>query len=300
MGKTFGLVVAALAFAGITACSGNRDAEVTADAVVIVDDGAAVTREITHIAGDVYRFQNNRHFSVFMVTPDGIIVTDPINESAATWLEAELDQMFGVPVRYVIYSHHHGDHASGGAVFADTAVFIGHVNMAAALAQGDASTEAVRPPDTVYTDQMSLSFGGKRVELHYLGRSHSDNMTVLLFPEERVAFAVDFVSVKRLPFRDLSEGYLPDWSDAIAALEALDFDILAPGHGPLGVKQDAVDHRHYLEALTDAVGEGIAAGRSVEELQETILLKAYADWGQYEAWRGENIAGAYRILTEGE
>lgn len=172
--------------------------------------------------------------------------------------------------------------------------------MGAALADGDETTDGVRPPDVVYTDEMTLDYGGKRVELHYLGRSHSDNMTVLLFPEERIAFAVDFVTVKRLPFRELHDGFLPDWSEAIAELEALDFDILAPGHGPLGVKQDAADHRAYLEALTRAVADGIAAGQSVEALQASVLLEEYADWAQYDAWRAENIAGAYRLLTTDE
>ena len=47
----------------------------------------------------------------------------------ATWLKGELARRFNVPVRYVIYSHYHWDHASGGAVYADTARFIGHENM---------------------------------------------------------------------------------------------------------------------------------------------------------------------------
>ena len=47
-------------------------------------------RSIKKIAGDLYRFQNNFHFSVFFVTPDGIIATDPINKGAAQWLNHNL------------------------------------------------------------------------------------------------------------------------------------------------------------------------------------------------------------------
>ena len=71
-------------------------------------------RAITKIAGDVYRFQNNFHFSVFMVTPEGIIVTDPINSDAAKWLKAELAKRFNQPIKFLIYSHDHADHISGG------------------------------------------------------------------------------------------------------------------------------------------------------------------------------------------
>jgi glyoxylase-like metal-dependent hydrolase (beta-lactamase superfamily II) len=88
-------------------------------------------RQIVQIAGDVYRANNGNWWAVFMVTPEGIILGDPINLQFSTWLKGELDQRFGLPVRYVVYSHSHWDHAEGGAVFADTAVFVAHENMLA-------------------------------------------------------------------------------------------------------------------------------------------------------------------------
>ena len=83
------------------------------------------TREITNITGDLYRFQNNAHYSVFLVTDEGVIATDPINEEAAKWLKSEITKRFNQPVKYVMCSHHHADHISGGSVF-DEAVFVGH------------------------------------------------------------------------------------------------------------------------------------------------------------------------------
>jgi len=88
------------------------------------------TRAIEHISGDVYRATNDNNWNtVFLVTRDGIIMGDPVDADFAEWLKAEMASRFGVPVRYVIYAHHHWDHASGGAVFADTAEFVGHANM---------------------------------------------------------------------------------------------------------------------------------------------------------------------------
>jgi glyoxylase-like metal-dependent hydrolase (beta-lactamase superfamily II) len=98
-------------------------------------------RTIEEISDGVYRVMNNFHGTVFMVTEEGIILVDPLRPDFAEWLKVELDERFGVPVRYVIYSHHHGDHASGGAVFADTAEFVGHANMLEHLAMPDSSTE---------------------------------------------------------------------------------------------------------------------------------------------------------------
>jgi glyoxylase-like metal-dependent hydrolase (beta-lactamase superfamily II) len=86
-------------------------------------------QEIGKLTGDVYYARMDDYLSVFMVTRDGIVLVEPIGTDMATWLKAELARRFTVPVKYVIYSHSHWDHASGGALYADTAQFIGHENM---------------------------------------------------------------------------------------------------------------------------------------------------------------------------
>ena len=101
----------------------------------------APTRAIVNVTGQLYRAQNNNHYTVFLVTPDGIIMSDPIDRAFARWLKGELATRFKVPVRFVLYTHRDWDHASGGVVFADTAEFVGHRNMLAALA-----APAGRPP----------------------------------------------------------------------------------------------------------------------------------------------------------
>ena len=257
---------------------------------------AQAKRAITRIAGDLYRFQNKFHYSVFLVTPDGVIVTDPINKEAATWLKAEIAKRFNRPVKYLILSHDHRDHSSGGEVFADTATVIAHERAKAAIIGEGRPTAA---PDITFTDRMTVALGGKRVELIYTGRNHSDNSIVMLFPEERTLFAVDFVSVKRLPFRNLSDSYYPDWIDSLRRVERLDFDILAPGHGAMGAKKDVADHRRYHEDLYNAVVAAARAGRSLEEMKASITLDKYKGWGSYASWRALNIEGVYsRVVLQ--
>jgi glyoxylase-like metal-dependent hydrolase (beta-lactamase superfamily II) len=251
-------------------------------------------RSITQVAGDLYTFRNNFHVSVFLVTPEGVIATDPINADAAMWLEKEIADRFGQEIKYLIYSHDHSDHSAGGEVFADTATVIGHENAKAAII-GEKRPTAV--PDITFTDRMTLTLGGKTVELSYLGRSHSDNMIVMHFPAERALFTVDFISVKRVAFKTLSDAYFPDWIEAIRQVEAMDFDILIPGHGPVGVKADAADHRAYLEDLYNAVLAAARAGQSLDEMKQSIKLEAYKDWGQYEAWLPMNIEGMYNQIS---
>jgi len=250
-------------------------------------------RSISNIAGDLYRFQNNFHYSVFLVTPEGVIATDPINADAAKWLENEIRQRFGQEIKYLVYSHDHVDHIAGGEVFADTAIVVAHENAKRTIL-GEARPTAV--PDVTFADRMTLELGGKTVELSYLGRSHSDNMIVMRFPAERALFVVDFISVKRLPYRDLSDAYFPDWIDAVKRAEVLDFDILVPGHGPLGVKADVGEHRAYLEDLYAAVLAAARAGQSLEEAQSTIKLERYRHLGRYEEWLPLNIEGVYRRI----
>ncbi len=251
-------------------------------------------RAITNIAGDLYRFQNNFHFSVFLVTPEGVIVTDPINADAANWLKAEIDKRFGVPIRYVIYSHDHADHIAGGEVLADTAVVVAHDNAKRAII-GEKRPTAV--PDVTFSDRMTIELGGKKVELIYLGPSHSDNLIVMRFPAERVVFAVDIIGVKRLAFRTLGDSYFPGWIDVIKGVEAMDFDILAPGHGPMGTKADATSQRVYLEDLHAAVLAAARAGQTLDQMKESIKLEKYRDWGQYEAWLPLNIEGMYNRVS---
>lgn len=252
---------------------------------------SAPTRQITQIAGDVYRFQNGGHYSVFMVTPAGIVATDPINADAARWLKAELAKRFTVPVRYLIYSHDHADHIDGGEVFADTAVVIAHEKAKDHIV---AEKRRTAVPNVTFSDRMDVELGGKIVELHYLGRNHGDNSVVMRFPAERVVFAVDFVEPGRLPFRDLRNGYVEDWIESLKRLEAMDFDIFASGHTALARKSEVPMVRAYLEQLRAQVLSMVRAGKSLDEMKAAIKMEKYKGWAQYETFLPLNIEGMVR------
>lgn len=259
--------------------------------------GQQPVRAITKIRGDVYRVQDNRHHTVFMVTSEGVILGDPISVDAATWMKNEIAKRFGVPVRYVLYSHSHWDHASGARVFADTAELWSHANMPAAIknAPEPARMGDVVPPQKTYTNRHSITLGGKTVELIHPGPNHAPDMTVLYFPAERVVFAVDFLTVRRVP-RFLDGAPLSDWISSFKRVEALDFDIIVPAHGNVGNKVDVTGQRQYFEALVAGVREGIAAGKTIQELQASNMLEQFSWWEDYENGRNTNIAETYKLL----
>jgi glyoxylase-like metal-dependent hydrolase (beta-lactamase superfamily II) len=97
-------------------------------------------REIGKLTGDVYYARYDDYVSAFMVTPEGIVLVEPVGTEQATWLKGELARRFNQPVKYVIYSHSHGDHASGAAVFADTARIVGHEALVGLLALPPSNT----------------------------------------------------------------------------------------------------------------------------------------------------------------
>lgn len=84
----------------------------------------------TEVTDRIWRGSNGVWHSLVYVTDEGILLIDTLNPDYATWLKATLNARFpGKPVKYVIYSHSHFDHAEGGKVFADTATFIAHSAM---------------------------------------------------------------------------------------------------------------------------------------------------------------------------
>lgn len=303
------------------------------------------TRVISKIRGDLYKFQNNQHNSWFLVTSEGVIVGDPINAEAATWLKNEIAQRFKVPVRYLVYSHYHWDHARGARVFDDTAELVGHANMAAEIKDAVANIQAgvtrgldknkdgkierseaqggtaqafdeldtnrdgaidgaeisgdVRPPESTYTDRRTITLGGKRVELIHPGPNHSADGTIVYFPAERVVFGVDWINVRATAGNLVTPAPLDQWLRSLKLVEALDFDLVAPGHGNIGTKADMTDQVQYFEELIKGVSAGIAAGRTVEQLQASNLLEKYSWWPGFAQGRNANIAAAYQQLSAG-
>jgi glyoxylase-like metal-dependent hydrolase (beta-lactamase superfamily II) len=153
---------------------------------------------------------------------------------------------------------------------------------------------------------MQITLGGKTVELIYPGKNHADDGTVVLFPSERAAFAADFpadalvaASLRSLPSAcgNFDQHPLAEWIRSYKTIEALDFDVLAGGHGSaLFKKADVAEARQFFEDLVAAVSAGVSQGKSLEELKRTILLEKYKDWAYYARLREDNIEAAYNNL----
>ena len=250
------------------------------------------TRKITD---NVYIFRYDGHQSMFVVTPAGVIATDPIalrRPAAAQAYIAEIRKITPAPIKYVIYSHHHYDHIAGGKPFKDLgATFVAHRNAKARLAV--LKHPDVVLPDLAVGDRHDIVLGGVTVELHYVGRNHSDNSLVMRVPKDKIAFAVDFIPIESVQFRDMPDGYLPDWFASLDRVLAMDWDRLIPGHpnagGRLGSKEDVRNLRSYMTDLSDATREAANEGRCSDAAMEQIKLPKYEKWSNYARYLPGNI-----------
>ncbi len=265
----------------------------------------ALPADVEQFAEDTYGFTNNGYISLFIITDEGVIATDPSSQEGperAEAFKAAIAALTEQPVRYLIYSHDHADHASGGAVFADSATFVSHRDAAPKIASlNDPNTPT---PQLTFDSEMTIELGGKTIELYYTGRNHSDNSIVLLYPERRLLFAVDFIPVDRLPYQDLGDSYPDEWIESLRWIEEnLDFDTLVPGHPPLpGTKENVTTVRQYLEDLIASVRAAQEQGLddNSPEMVEAVradLEPTYGSWGMFAEWLPLNIEGLLRIWS---
>jgi glyoxylase-like metal-dependent hydrolase (beta-lactamase superfamily II) len=258
--------------------------------------------ELLPLGADAYLWRDSGYNKFFLVTADGVIATDPsaeTNPALADRYKAAIGSVTDRPVRYLVYSHHHADHSVGGDVFADTAQFVAHRLAAPQIAARNDPRNPV--PTILFDDTLHLDLGGKAIDLTYTGRNHTDNSLVLQYPAARLIFAVDFIPVGGLPFRNFPDGYPDELIDSLAWIEAnLDFDVLAPGHGNLGTKDTVREDRVYLLELMAAIRDARARGlpdnsEAMVNMVRAALAPRYGTWSQFGPWLPENIEGLTRL-----
>ena len=237
---------------------------------------------------NVYVFRAGNHQSMFVVTKAGVIATDPIGygrpDMVKTYVE-EIKKVTDQPIKYLVYSHHHNDHISGGRAFKDAgATIVAHKR---ALERIKAQNDPLMvPPDETFTKQRTLKLGGTALELTYIGLNHSDSTIVMRLPKEKILFAVDFIPVGQVPGRGMIDFYPLEAEQSIKRILAMDWDRLIPGHpGPgdrLGTKQDAQDQLDFLRYASETVKAAAREGKCWEPAEKEVKLPKYEKWPGYE------------------
>jgi glyoxylase-like metal-dependent hydrolase (beta-lactamase superfamily II) len=248
--------------------------------------------ETTKVEGtdNVYIFRNVNHQSMFIVTSDGVIATDPIAYGRPTGGQTYVDEIRKItdkPIKYLIYSHHHYDHIAGGQAFKDAgARIIAHKRVPERLAPlGDPHTVL---PDETFDGKKTITLGGTTLELVYLGPNHSDSNIVMWLPKEKLIFLVDTIPVGAVPGLGMIDFYPLEAEQFITKVLAMDWDRMIPGHpgqpnGRLGTKQDAQNILTLMQEASAEMKKLGQDGKCWAEAEKEFKLPKYADWPGYAA-----------------
>jgi len=254
----------------------------------------------------VYIFRYQGHQAMFVVTPDGVIATDPIGERrpAAAALIGEIRKITQAPIKYVVYSHSHFDHIAGGKPLKDLgATFIAHKNTKSLL-ESRKNPDIVLPDFVVDDDGGKIELGGTTLELLYLGKNHGDNSLIMRLPKEKIIFVVDFLPLSGTQFRVMADTYVPEQEDSMKKILAMDWDRLIPGHPgaggrQIGNKDDVKTDLDYVLDLSAAVKQAVDAGKSYADAIRDIKLPKYENLPGYQQNLAGNIERYYDYWNRG-
>lgn len=226
---------------------------------------------LTKISDNVYSYVDVRNAGPgnsfganagIVIGKDGILVVDTlISAKEARRFLADIRKISDKPVRYVVDTHYHLDHAFGNNEMAkEGGIVISHAadrknlelkggpvlkNVSASgLSEEDVRGTEIRLAELTFTDRMSIYLGDEKVDLIYVGPAHTEGSILVYLPQRRVLFTGDILFTDFHPY--MGEGDLPGWIRTLDYVLSLDVDTIIPGHGPVSGKKDIEQMKAYL------------------------------------------------------
>ena len=208
------------------------------------------------------------------VTNDGVVIVDNKFPHSFRMITTEVGKVTSLPIKYVLDTHHHGDHAGSNADFMAVGEVISHKNARGNMLRNNQPGA----PRIVFSDETSVFLGGVEVRAHHFGRGHTDGDAVIHFPDLRTIHTGDlFIWGRRSdgstlsPFMDYGNGGSGlAWTATLDGVLALDFDTVVPGHGPILGRDEVRTFRDRMQTLQDRMREAIEAGVSRDEAPSRV------------------------------
>jgi glyoxylase-like metal-dependent hydrolase (beta-lactamase superfamily II) len=221
---------------------------------------------------------------------DGKILVDGFVRPAWPKLTAALGAISASPIKSLIDTHWHFDHAdNNGNARAAGAGVIAHENTRKRLTERHEllgmQFEPAPPtelPTQVFASGLTLNANGEQVDLRHVPPAHTDTDVFVFFPKADVLHMGDVFFNGMYPFIDASTGGTIDGMvDAVdvALKRVAGTTRIVPGHGPIGRRGSLEAYRHMLATVRDRVRTAKRAGKSLAEVQ---AAKPTADFD--EAW----------------
>ena len=220
---------------------------------------SATNDALLHEPGDV----------AIRVTPDGLIVIDDKFPQHTQDILDRIKTVSSLPIKYLINTHHHADHAGGDANFINLTEIIAHRNVRENMIRN----KQAGAPRIVFSDELSVFLGGVEVKAIHLGRGHTNGDSVIFFPDLRVIHAGDLL-IDGMPFIDYDNGGTGlEWPKTLDEILKIDFNVIIPGHGRLLTRADLLENKAAFEKMNAHMTDLVRKG--VPKAQATADLKAY-------------------------
>jgi glyoxylase-like metal-dependent hydrolase (beta-lactamase superfamily II) len=187
------------------------------------------------------------------VTPEGLIVVDDKYPENVADVLAQARSISSQPVRYLLNTHHHGDHVSGNAnVRRELGIdIIAHRN----IRENFLRIKQPGEPNITFADQAAVHLGGVEVQLLHLGRGHTNGDTVIYFPDLKTVHMGDLV-IDGMPVIDYAGGGSAiEFISTIDNLLTIDFDTAIPGHGRVMSREEVRAYRVRFDTLNQRMRE---------------------------------------------
>jgi glyoxylase-like metal-dependent hydrolase (beta-lactamase superfamily II) len=217
--------------------------------LVKVKDDVYVIQNVANTVAEIGPFGGN---VTIYLTDEGVLLVDSKNERMHDDIVAKVKTLTDRPIKYVILTHNHGDHAAGAAKMqAIGATVIISSEDREQLAKS--STSGL--PAVSYHGSAQVFLGGKEVRLReFCGHTRGD--TVVSLPAARIVIVGDLLSTPETIPQIVNYGDGGNWTDLGKTLDEIaqmDFDILIAGHGPVLTKEAFLKQRDRLVAIRERV-----------------------------------------------
>lgn len=245
----------------------------------------------------------------WVVFKDYVVVIDANFPKEAGDVIAAIKKTTSKPIRYVLDTHHHGDHAYGNAVWAkEGAKIVGHVNCSrllqtsgpkqwddAAKSRPDVAESSLKQVDISFDDKYVLEDETQRVEFHYLGHAHTLGDAVAWLPKHKILCTGD--ACVNGAFNYTGHSNTASWIKVLEKMQAFDAKLIVPGHGAVTGKELLDKQKRYFVELRSEVRKGLDSLKNVEEITDGLQMNWYKDWtGKAAKENKENIQHVYDEL----
>ena len=253
---------------------------------------------IEKVKGDLYMISGEGGNVAVDVTDDGVVLVDDMFDRNHADILARVKSVTDKPLKYVINTHQHDDHAGGAFKMLPIVEVIAHKNARANLADikqpyyEDTPGTPIGLPRVTFSDELSVNLAGKEIRAKYFGRGHTNGDVVIYFPDLKVIHTGDLflgraadrggAAQTRPPgvniYVDYAQGgSFLEWTKTLDGILQLDFDTVIPGHGPVSTKADVAKFRMDLETMRNRLAGMVKEGKSKAE----VLAVLETDYG----WR---------------